>query len=217
MPTALPVLLAISFCHLLNDMMQALLPAMYPMLKAGFHLDFGQIGLITFTFQLTASLLQPIIGLYTDHHPKPYSLMAGMGFTFAGLLLLSATRTYPGLLAAAGLVGLGSAVFHPESSRVARMASGGRHGFAQSLFQVGGNTGSAIGPWWRRSSCCRGARGAWPGSPWRRWSPFSSSGGWAAGTGATAPAPRRLARPGHRSTTGCRRPRCGSRWRCSSC
>jgi FSR family fosmidomycin resistance protein-like MFS transporter len=146
MPTALPVLLAISFCHLLNDMMQALLPAMYPMLKAAFHLDFGQIGLITFTFQVTASLLQPVIGLYTDHHPKPYSLMAGMGFTFVGLLVLSATRTHGGLLVAAGLVGLGSAVFHPESSRVARMASGGRHGFAQSLFQVGGNTGSAIGP-----------------------------------------------------------------------
>jgi FSR family fosmidomycin resistance protein-like MFS transporter len=146
MPTALPVLLAISFCHLLNDMMQALLPAMYPMLKAGFHLDFGQIGLITFTFQVTASLLQPVIGFYTDHHPKPYSLMVGMGFTFIGLLLLAATRTYPGLLVAAGCVGLGSAVFHPESSRVARMASGGRHGFAQSLFQVGGNTGSAIGP-----------------------------------------------------------------------
>ncbi|HET9727053.1 MAG TPA: MFS transporter [Gemmatimonadales bacterium] len=146
MPTALPVLLAISFCHLLNDMMQALLPAMYPMLKAGFHLDFGQIGLITFTFQLTASLLQPVIGLYTDHHPKPYSLMVGMSFTFIGLLFLSATRSYPGLLVSAGLVGLGSAVFHPESSRVARMASGGRHGFAQSLFQVGGNTGSAVGP-----------------------------------------------------------------------
>jgi len=146
MPTALPVLLAISFCHLLNDMMQALLPAMYPMLKAGFHLDFGQIGLITLTFQLTASLLQPLIGLYTDHHPKPYSLMAGMGFTLVGLLFLSVTHTFPGLLVSAGLVGLGSAVFHPESSRVARMASGGRHGLAQSLFQVGGNTGSAIGP-----------------------------------------------------------------------
>jgi MFS transporter, FSR family, fosmidomycin resistance protein len=146
MPTALPVLLAISFCHLLNDMMQALLPAMYPMLKAGFHLDFGQIGLITFTFQLTASLLQPVIGLYTDHHPKPYSLMIGMTFTFVGLLFLSVTRSYPGLLVSAGLIGLGSAVFHPESSRVARMASGGRHGFAQSLFQVGGNTGSSVGP-----------------------------------------------------------------------
>jgi FSR family fosmidomycin resistance protein-like MFS transporter len=146
MPTALPVLLAISFCHLLNDMMQALLPAMYPMLKTGFHLDFGQIGLITFTFQLTASLLQPVIGLYTDHHPKPYSLMIGMTFTFVGLLFLSAARTYPGLLVSAGLIGLGSAVFHPESSRVARMASGGRHGFAQSLFQVGGNTGSSVGP-----------------------------------------------------------------------
>jgi len=145
-PAAFAILAAISFCHLLNDMMQALLPAMYPMLKAGFHLDFGQIGLITFTFQLTASLLQPMIGLYTDQHPKPYSLMAGMGCTLAGLLYLSMTRSYPGLLLSAGLVGLGSAVFHPESSRVARMASGGRHGLAQSLFQVGGNTGSAIGP-----------------------------------------------------------------------
>ncbi len=127
-------------------MMQALLPAMYPMLKSGFALDFAQIGLITLTFQLTASLLQPLIGLYTDHHPKPYSLMAGMGFTLAGLIYLSVTRSYAGLILSAGLVGLGSAVFHPESSRVARMASGGRHGFAQALFQVGGNTGSAIGP-----------------------------------------------------------------------
>ena len=144
--TALPILFAISFCHLLNDMMQALLPAMYPMLKTAFALNFGQIGLLTLAFQLTASLLQPLIGLYTDHHPKPYSLMAGMGFTLVGLLFLSVTRSYPGLLLAAGLVGLGSAVFHPESSRVARMASGGKHGLAQSLFQVGGNTGSAIGP-----------------------------------------------------------------------
>ncbi|MEP6688134.1 MAG: MFS transporter, partial [Gemmatimonadales bacterium] len=144
--TVLPVLLAISFSHLLNDMMQALLPAMYPMLKSSFALNFTQIGLITLTFQLTASLLQPLIGLYTDHHPKPYSLVVGMGFTLVGLLFLSVTRTYPGLLVSAGLVGLGSAVFHPESSRVARMASGGRHGMAQSLFQVGGNTGSAIGP-----------------------------------------------------------------------
>jgi MFS transporter, FSR family, fosmidomycin resistance protein len=144
--TALPILFAISFCHLLNDMMQALLPAMYPMLKTAFALDFAQVGLITLTFQLTASLLQPLIGLYTDHHPKPYSLMMGMGFTLVGLLCLSITRSYPGLLVSAALVGLGSAVFHPESSRVARMASGGRHGFAQSLFQVGGNSGSAIGP-----------------------------------------------------------------------
>jgi FSR family fosmidomycin resistance protein-like MFS transporter len=119
---------------------------MYPMLKTGFGLDFVQIGFLTLAFQLTASLLQPLIGLYTDHHPKPYSLMAGMGFTLAGLLLLSVARGYPGLLLSAGLLGLGSAVFHPESSRVARMASGGRHGLAQSLFQVGGNAGSAIGP-----------------------------------------------------------------------
>ncbi len=144
--TAYAVLFAISLCHLLNDMMQALLPAMYPILKRDFGLDFGQIGLITLTFQLTASLLQPAVGLYTDHHPKPYSLVAGMGFSLVGLLALSMAPSYPVLLLSAGLVGLGSAVFHPESSRVARMASGGRHGFAQSLFQVGGNTGSAIGP-----------------------------------------------------------------------
>ena len=144
--TALPVLLAISFCHLLNDMMQALLPSLYPMLKTSFALSFAQVGLITFTFQLTASLLQPVIGHYTDHHPKPYSLMVGMTFTFAGMICLAVTRSYPGLLVVAALIGLGSAVFHPESSRVARMASGGRHGFAQSLFQVGGNAGSSIGP-----------------------------------------------------------------------
>jgi FSR family fosmidomycin resistance protein-like MFS transporter len=144
--TAYAVLFAISLCHLLNDMMQALLPAMYPILKSSFGLNFGQIGLITLTFQLTASLLQPAVGLYTDHHPKPYSLVAGMGFSLVGLLALSVAPSFPVLLLSAGLVGLGSAVFHPESSRVARMASGGRHGFAQSLFQVGGNAGSAIGP-----------------------------------------------------------------------
>jgi FSR family fosmidomycin resistance protein-like MFS transporter len=144
--TAYAVLFAISFCHLLNDTMQALLPALYPVLKSGFDLDFGQIGLITLTFQLTASLLQPAVGLYTDHRPQPYSLVAGMGLSLAGLLVLSIAPSYPLLLLSAALVGMGSAVFHPESSRVARMASGGRHGFAQSLFQVGGNTGSAIGP-----------------------------------------------------------------------
>jgi MFS transporter, FSR family, fosmidomycin resistance protein len=144
--TAFTVLAAISFCHFLNDMMQALLPAMYPMLKQDFGLDFGQVGLITFTFQLTASLLQPMIGHYTDHRPQPYSLMAGMTFTLVGLILLSAAHSFHMVLLAAGMVGLGSAVFHPESSRVARMASGGQHGLAQSLFQVGGNAGSAVGP-----------------------------------------------------------------------
>ncbi len=144
--TAFTVLAAISFCHFLNDMMQALLPAMYPMLKQDFGLDFGQVGLITFTFQLTASLLQPVIGHYTDHRPQPYSLMAGMSFTLFGLILLSAAHSFHMVLLAAGMVGLGSAVFHPESSRVARMASGGQHGLAQSLFQVGGNAGSAVGP-----------------------------------------------------------------------
>ncbi|MGH8174908.1 MAG: MFS transporter, partial [Steroidobacter sp.] len=144
--TAFAVLSALSFCHLLNDMMQSLLPAMYPILKSGLRLDFGQIGLVTLVYQLTASLFQPLIGLYTDRRPLPYALAFGMGFTLAGLLLLSTATTFAMLLLAAAIVGLGSSVFHPESSRVARLASGGRHGFAQSLFQVGGNTGSAIGP-----------------------------------------------------------------------
>jgi MFS transporter, FSR family, fosmidomycin resistance protein len=144
--TALTILLAISFCHFLNDMVQSLIPAIYPLLKTSFHLDFGQIGLITLTFQLTASLLQPLVGLYTDKRPKPYSLTIGMGVTLIGLLMLSRAPTYGILLLAAALVGVGSSVFHPESSRVARMASGGQHGFAQSLFQVGGNAGQALGP-----------------------------------------------------------------------
>jgi MFS transporter, FSR family, fosmidomycin resistance protein len=144
--TTFAILVAISFCHLLNDMMQSLLPAIYPMLKGSFGLDFGQIGLITLTFQATASLLQPLVGLYTDSRPQPQSLAIGMGFTLAGLLLLSIAPSFPVLLVAGALLGMGSAVFHPESSRVARMASGGRHGFAQSLFQVGGNAGSAVGP-----------------------------------------------------------------------
>lgn len=127
-------------------MVQSLIPAIYPLLKNSFHLDFGQIGLITLTYQLIASILQPLVGLYTDRRPQPYSLTAGMGFTLAGLLLLSIAPSFAIILGAAGLVGMGSAVFHPESSRVARMASGGQHGLAQSLFQVGGNAGSALGP-----------------------------------------------------------------------
>jgi len=140
------VLAAISFCHLLNDMMQSLLPALYPMLKGSYQLSFGQIGLLTFTFQFTASLLQPLIGAYADRKPRPYSLAAGMGFTLTGLVLLAFAGNYALLLLAAAFIGTGSSVFHPESSRVARMASGGRHGLAQSIFQVGGNFGSAAGP-----------------------------------------------------------------------
>jgi FSR family fosmidomycin resistance protein-like MFS transporter len=140
------ILLAISFSHLLNDMMQSLMPAMYPMLKSSYRLSFVQIGLLTFTYQVTASLLQPIIGAFTDRKPKPYSLPVGMGFTLCGLLLLAMAHNFGLLLSAAALVGTGSSVFHPESSRVARMASGGAHGLAQSIFQVGGNVGSAIGP-----------------------------------------------------------------------
>ena len=144
--TIFTVLGAISFCHLLNDMVQSLIPAVYPLLKESFHLDFGQIGLITLTYQLTASLLQPVIGSFTDRRPQPYSLTVGMGCTLIGLLLLSMAPTFPAILVASAMVGMGSAVFHPESSRVARMASGGQHGLAQSLFQVGGNAGSALGP-----------------------------------------------------------------------
>ena len=143
---ALRVLTAISFCHFLNDMMQSVIPAIYPILKNTYRLDFGQIGLITLTSQLTASLLQPVVGLFTDRRPTPYSLATGMGATLIGLVLLSIAPTFAMILVAVALVGVGSSVFHPESSRVARMASGGQHGFAQSLFQVGGNAGSAVGP-----------------------------------------------------------------------
>jgi len=144
--TTFAVLLSLSFCHLLNDMMQSLVPALYPILKASYGLDFAQIGMITLAFQFTASLLQPLVGVYTDKRPMPYSLPIGMSSTLVGLLLMAHAHSYPMILLAAALIGVGSSVFHPEASRVARLASGGRYGMAQSLFQVGGNTGSAIGP-----------------------------------------------------------------------
>ncbi len=144
--TVFRILLAISFCHLLNDTVQSLLPAIYPLLKENYHLDFGEIGLIALTAQVTASLLQPVVGLYTDWRPQPYFLPIGMVSTLVGLLALSRAAHFGIILIAAGLIGIGSAVFHPESSRVARMASGGRHGMAQSLFQLGGNAGGALGP-----------------------------------------------------------------------
>ncbi len=140
------VLLAISFSHFLNDTMQSLLPAIYPTLKTKFSLNFGQIGLLTFVFQVTASLLQPVVGMVTDKRPQPYSLAAGMGFTMLGLIMLSHAGSFAMLLVAAAMIGIGSSIFHPESSRVARLSSGGHHGFAQSVFQVGGNFGTAIGP-----------------------------------------------------------------------
>jgi FSR family fosmidomycin resistance protein-like MFS transporter len=144
--TSFRVLGAISFSHMLNDMIQSLILAIYPILKSGFNLSFAQIGLITLTYQITASLLQPVVGLYTDHRPQPYSLPVGMGFTLTGIVLLSVAPNFYMILLAAALVGTGSSIFHPESSRVARMASGGQHGLAQSLFQVGGNLGSSLGP-----------------------------------------------------------------------
>src|SRR5512136_2656155 len=144
--TTFAVILSLSFCHLLNDMMQSLVPALYPILKSSYGLSFSQVGLITLAFQCTASMLQPLVGLYTDRHPQRYSLATGISLTLLGLLLMSRASTYPAILLAAMLIGLGSSIFHPEASRVARMAAGGRYGLAQSLFQVGGNIGAASGP-----------------------------------------------------------------------
>ncbi len=143
---AFPILISLSASHMMNDTMQSVIQALYPMFRQSYQLSYGQIGLITLAFQLTASILQPLVGLYTDRRPLPYSLTAGMGSTLIGLLLLSRADSFLFILGAAALVGIGSSVFHPESSRVARMASGGRFGFAQALFQVGGNTGSSLGP-----------------------------------------------------------------------
>ncbi|WP_199538747.1 MULTISPECIES: MFS transporter [unclassified Duganella] len=140
------ILGAVALVHLLNDLTQAMLPSIYPMLKAQFGLTFTQVGLITLTFQCTASLLQPWIGLYTDRRPMPFLLPLGMVATLIGVLMMSVAGTFPALLVASALIGVGSSTFHPEASRVARIASGGRFGFAQSLFQVGGNVGSALGP-----------------------------------------------------------------------
>ena len=157
--TAFGVILAISFCHLLNDMMQALLPAIYPNLKAELGLTFGQIGIVTLAYQVTASILQPMIGLYADKRPTPMALPFGTLFSLAGLAVLSVAHSYGLVVVGACLLGMGSSVFHPECSRVARMAAGGRHGLAQSLFQVGGNAGSALArwprPWWW---CAGGSR-----------------------------------------------------------
>lgn len=144
--TSFRILLALSVCHLLNDLLQALLPALYPILKEDFHLSFTQIGLLTLTNQVTASVLQPAVGTYTDRRPQPYSLVLGMTMTLSGILLLATAHRFGLLLLAASFVGVGSSIFHPESSRLARVASGGRHGFAQSLFQTGGNFGSSLGP-----------------------------------------------------------------------
>ena len=144
--SAMAILFILSLSHLLNDAIQALIPAIYPLIKTSYALTFTQIGLITLTYQMVGSVLQPIVGFYTDRHPKPYSLVIGMGITLCGLVLLALAPSYHAVIIAAGMVGLGSAIFHPESSRIARLASGGRHGFAQSLFQVGGNAGTSIGP-----------------------------------------------------------------------
>ena len=144
--TTLSVILAVSICHLINDIMQSLLSSLYPLFKDNYNLDFYQIGLLTLAFQITASLLQPLVGIVTDRWPMPYSLPVGMASTFAGLIVLGNAHSFTFLIVGACMIGFGSAVFHPESSRIARLASGGRHGLAQSLFQVGGNAGQAIGP-----------------------------------------------------------------------
>src|SRR5579863_5253373 len=145
-PAVISILAAVSVCHMLNDMVQSLLPSIYPILKVSFRLNFGQVGLLTLTYQVVASLLQPFIGHYTDRRPMPYALAFGMCFTLAGIAVLAVAPTFALLLVGSAIIGAGSAIFHPESSRIARIASGGQHGFAQSFFQVGGNTGSATGP-----------------------------------------------------------------------
>lgn len=143
---ALSVLVALSVTHLLNDMIQSLIPAIYPIIKVSYHLDYGQVGLITLAFQISASLLQPAVGFYTDKHPLPYSMIVGMGCSLIGLIGLAYASSYALLLVAAACVGIGSSIFHPEATRMARTASGGRHGLAQGIFQVGGQTGGAVGP-----------------------------------------------------------------------
>ena len=184
------VLGGISFSHFLNDTMQSLIPSVYPILKQSYALDFAQIGLITLAFQFTASLLQPMVGHFTDKKAQPFSLAVGMGSTFFGLLLLSVAHRYGVILIAAALVGLGSAVFHPESARIARLASGGRYGFAQSVFQVGGGAGSSMGPVLAALFVCRSVNPASPGFPRLLFSPSSSCGGSGSGTG-------RRSRPGN--------------------
>jgi len=144
--TVYSILFSICFAHLLNDLLQAVIPAMYPVLKAKYALTFTQVGLITFTYQVTASLLQPFVGIYTDKHPKPYSLAFGMLFSLGGIIMLSQASSFPLILASVAFVGIGSSIFHPEASRVAFLGSGGKRGLAQSIFQLGGNTGTAIGP-----------------------------------------------------------------------
>jgi len=144
--TVFPILFTISFAHLINDMLQSVIPSIYPLIKGEFHLTFAQVGLIAFTYQIIASILQPFVGFYTDRKPRPFSLPVGMGLTLTGLLIASMASSYYAILVAVGFIGLGSSIFHPESSRVAHLASGGRKGLAQSIFQLGGNAGSAIGP-----------------------------------------------------------------------
>ncbi len=163
--TAFTVLFALSFCHMLNDVMQSLIAAIYPMLKEDYHLSFWQIGLLTMAFQVTASILQPLVGFVADKRPLPYSLAFGMGSTMLGLLTLGFATQYEMLLVGAALIGIGSAVFHPEASRVARMASGGRFGLAQSVFQVGGNAGTAIGPLLAAFIVVPRGQRAWAGCP----------------------------------------------------
>ena len=177
--TVYPILLLVSVTHLLNDMMQSVIPAVYPLLKAKFGFSFAQIGLITLVFQMTSSILQPFVGRYADRHPRPYSLAAGMCFTLAGLFALALAPGFAPILLAVALIGWGSSIFHPESSRVAQLASGGRKGLAQSIFQVGGNAGSAFGP---RSSSFPTARPRSCGSPRPHCWPSASSSASATGT-----------------------------------
>lgn len=198
------VLIGVSICHMLNDMMQVLLPAVYPLLKGGFHLNFAQIGLITLVYQVTGSLLQPLIGLYTDAKPKPFSLPVGMSLSMSGIVTLALAPSYGVLLAGACLLGMGSAIFHPESARIARVASGGRHSFAQAIFQVGGNFGQSLGPLLAAFFILPRGRES------MAWFAIAALGGiviltalghWFRANGHAKPRPRRVARPADMPTT----------------
>jgi MFS family permease len=177
----LSILAAVSFCHLLNDMVQSLLPSIYPILKSSFHLNFGQVGLLTLTYQIVASLLQPLIGLYTDRRPMPYALAVGMCFTLTGIVMLALAPTYSLLLLASAVIGAGSAIFHPESSRIARIASGGQHGFASLFFRWEAIPAARSARCWPHLSCFRWASAEWHGFRLPPWQALSSFTAWAAG------------------------------------
>ena len=211
--TAFVVLFVIGFAHLLNDMIQSVVPAVYPLIKEKFGLSFAQIGIITLVFQLTSSILQPFVGRYADRHPRPYSLFVGMCFTLVGLCALAVAPDFRVLVAAVSIIGFGSSIFHPEASQVAQLASGGRKGLAQSIFQVGGNGGTAVGPLLAALVVVPYGQGA-IGFLWRPSLRRSFSCGWASGTAGSWPMPGPFPGLWIPRAAVCPARRSGGPWRC---